>query len=81
LGGQVISVVEAKTSSSAVKGETLFDTGKMIEGSAEVCVIRHPVQGSAAELAEGAGVPAINGGAGSARAQARRPGQSGPPAR
>jgi aspartate carbamoyltransferase catalytic subunit len=64
LNGQVISVAEAKTSSSAAKGETLFDTGKMIEGYAEVCVIRHPVVGSAAELAEGSGVPVINGGDG-----------------
>ncbi|PKO20547.1 MAG: aspartate carbamoyltransferase [Chloroflexi bacterium HGW-Chloroflexi-1] len=64
LGGQVISVAEAKTSSSAAKGETLFDTGKMIEGYAHVTVIRHPVVGSAAELAAGAGVPVINGGDG-----------------
>ena len=64
LGGQVVSVAEAKTSSSAAKGETLFDTGKMIEGYSEVCVIRHPVVGSAAELAEGSSVPVINGGDG-----------------
>ena len=64
LGGQVISVAEAKTSSSAAKGETLFDTGKMIESYSEVCVIRHPVVGSAAELAEGSSVPVINGGDG-----------------
>ena len=64
LGGQVISVAEAKTSSSAAKGETLFDTGKMIEGYAHVAVIRHPVVGSAAELAAGACVPVINGGDG-----------------
>jgi len=64
LGGQVISVAEAKTSSSAAKGETLFDTGKMIEGYAHVAVIRHPVVGSAAELAAGASIPVINGGDG-----------------
>lgn len=64
LGGQVLSVAEAKTSSSAAKGETLFDTGKMIEGYADVAVIRHPVVGSAAELAEGARIPIINGGDG-----------------
>jgi aspartate carbamoyltransferase len=64
LGGQVLSVAEAKTSSSAAKGETLFDTGKMIEGYCDVAVIRHPVIGSAAELAEGASVPVINGGDG-----------------
>lgn len=64
LGGQVLSVAEAKTSSSAAKGETLFDTGKMIEGYAHVAVIRHPVQGSAKELAEGAAIPVLNGGDG-----------------
>jgi aspartate carbamoyltransferase catalytic subunit len=64
LGGQVLSVAEAKTSSSAAKGETLYDTGKMIEGYADVAVIRHPLLGSAQELAEGAGIPIINGGDG-----------------
>ncbi len=64
LGGQVISVAEAKTSSSAAKGETLFDTGKMIEGYSDAAVIRHPVVGSAQELADGASVPVINGGDG-----------------
>ena len=64
LGGGVISVAEAKTSSSAAKGETLFDTGKMIESYCDVAVIRHPVLGSAQALAEGASVPVINGGDG-----------------
>jgi aspartate carbamoyltransferase catalytic subunit len=64
LGGQVLSVAEAKTSSSAAKGETLFDTGKMIEGYAHVAVIRHPVVGSAKELADGADIPILNGGDG-----------------
>jgi aspartate carbamoyltransferase catalytic subunit len=64
LGGQVLSVAEAKTSSSAAKGETLFDTGKMIEGYADAAVIRHPVIGSAGELADGASIPVINGGDG-----------------
>jgi aspartate carbamoyltransferase len=64
MGGGVISVAEAKTSSSAAKGETLFDTGKMIEGYAHIAVIRHPEKGSAAELARGADIPIINGGDG-----------------
>jgi aspartate carbamoyltransferase catalytic subunit len=64
LGGQVVSVAEAKTSSSAAKGETLFDTGKMIEAYSDVAVIRHPIQGSAQELAEGASIPIVNGGDG-----------------
>ena len=64
LGGSVLSVAEAKTSSSAAKGETLFDTGKMIEGFAHIAVIRHPDKGSAAELARGANISVINGGDG-----------------
>jgi aspartate carbamoyltransferase len=64
LGGQVVSVAEARVSSSAAKGETLFDTGKMIESYAHVAVIRHPAVGSAQELADGAGIPVINGGDG-----------------
>jgi aspartate carbamoyltransferase len=64
LGGSVLSVAEAKTSSSAAKGETLFDTGKMIEGYAHVAVIRNPVIGSARELADGASIPVINAGDG-----------------
>ena len=65
LGGQVVSVPDAKASSSAVKGETLYDTGKMIDGYADVAVIRHMLEGSARELADGAAVPVINGGDGS----------------
>ena len=65
LGGHVVSVTDAKASSSAVKGETLYDTGKMIDGYADLAVIRHMSVGSAKELAEGAGVPVINGGDGS----------------
>lgn len=64
LGGHVVSVTDAKASSSAVKGETLFDTGKMIDGYADLAVIRHMALGSAKELADGAGVPVINGGDG-----------------
>jgi aspartate carbamoyltransferase len=67
LGGQVISVADAASTSSAAKGETLFDTGKMIEGYCDVAVIRHPVVGSAQALAEGASVPVINGGDGTGR--------------
>jgi aspartate carbamoyltransferase len=64
LGGDVLSVTDAKTSSSAAKGESLYDTGKMLEAYADVVVIRHPVVGSAEELAKGCGVPVINGGDG-----------------
>ena len=64
LGGQVISVADAASTSSAAKGETLFDAGKIIESYCDVAVIRYPVVGSAQALAEGASVPVINGGDG-----------------
>ncbi len=64
LGGKVLSVASAMTTSSAAKGETLHDTGKMIESYADVAVIRHPREGSAEELAGGADIPVINGGDG-----------------
>lgn len=64
LGGQVVSVQDAKASSSAVKGESLYDTGCMINGYADIAVIRHMLEGSALELADGADIPVINGGDG-----------------
>jgi aspartate carbamoyltransferase len=64
LGGHVISLTNGAISSSAVKGEGLFDTGRMIDGFADIAVIRHMEEGSARELANGAGVPVINAGDG-----------------
>ncbi len=64
LGGRVISVAEAKTSSSAAKGETIYDSGRMLESYADVIVQRHPATGSARALADAAGVPVINAGDG-----------------
>ncbi|MBA4421117.1 MAG: aspartate carbamoyltransferase [Anaerolinea sp.] len=64
MGGHVVSVTDAKTSNSVVKGERLYDTGKMIDGYANLAVIRHMAEGSAKELADGASVPVINGGDG-----------------
>lgn len=64
LGGRVISVAEAKTSSSAAKGETIYDSGRMLECYADVIVQRHPATGSARALADASGVPVINAGDG-----------------
>lgn len=64
LGGRVISVAEAKTSSSAAKGETIYDSGRMLESYADVIVQRHPATGSARALADAASVPVINAGDG-----------------
>lgn len=63
LGGRVISAVGMEHSSLS-KGETLYDTAKVVENYADVIVVRHPGTGSAAELAESASVPVINAGDG-----------------
>lgn len=63
LGGRVLTVVGSEYSSLA-KGETLWDTGKMIEKYVDVIVMRHPQPGSPKELALSADVPVINAGDG-----------------
>lgn len=64
LGGMVISNADMGTTSSAKKGETLYDTGKMVSTFANVIAMRHPVEGSVSALAAGSDVPVINGGDG-----------------
>lgn len=64
LGGKVISVAQAKTASSAAKGESLADTARTVEQYCDLIVIRHPQIGSAQEVAEAASVPVINAGDG-----------------
>jgi len=63
LGGDVITVAEAK-SSSAAKGESLHDTIKTVEGYADVIVLRHPQIGAAKEAAEATDQPVLNAGDG-----------------
>ncbi len=64
LGGSVISVSEAK-SSSAAKGETLADTVRMADGYSDIIVIRHPMEGAAKLAARFSSKPIINAGDGS----------------
>ena len=64
MGGHVVSVTDSSCVSPAAKGERLYDTGKMIDGYADVAVIRHMEVGSAKELADGANVPVVNAGDG-----------------
>ncbi len=64
LGGSIISNFQMMQTSSAKKGETLFDTGRVVGKFADVIAIRHPESGAAARLAEGAEVPVINAGDG-----------------
>ncbi len=64
LGGLVISNADMTGTSSAKKGETLYDTGKMASTFADIIAMRHPQVGSVAELATGSMVPVVNGGDG-----------------
>jgi aspartate carbamoyltransferase catalytic subunit len=64
LGGDVISNSHMDYTSSAKKGESLADTGKVISQMADVIVMRHPEVGSVEELAGGAEVPVVNAGDG-----------------
>ena len=63
LGGRVISVASAK-SSSVAKGESLGDTVRTVGGYADLIVLRHPKEGAAVLAAEYSSVPIINGGDG-----------------
>jgi len=63
LGGNCISIAEARTS-SVEKGESLADTIRTVENYADLLVLRHPLDGSARMAAEMASVPVINAGSG-----------------
>lgn len=63
LGGDVRETAEVKASSLA-KGESLYDTARVLSGYSDVIVMRHPESGSVAEFAAASRVPVINGGDG-----------------
>ncbi len=64
LGIKVMSVANAANDTSAKKGETLEDMGRMVSSYADVVIIRHPELGAARRLASSATVPVINAGDG-----------------
>ena len=64
LGGSVLSVENARDSSSAVKGETIADTVRVVSGYADAIAIRHFEEGTAAAAAAASPVPVINAGDG-----------------
>jgi aspartate carbamoyltransferase catalytic subunit len=64
LGGQVITTENAREFSSAVKGETLEDTVRIVGSYADVLVIRHYESGAAVRAARYSPVPIINAGDG-----------------
>jgi aspartate carbamoyltransferase catalytic subunit len=64
LGGSILSTENAREFSSAIKGESVEDTIRIVEGYADAIVIRHYEQGAARRAAAVASVPIINGGDG-----------------
>lgn len=64
LGGAVVSTENAREFSSAIKGETVEDTIRIVAGYADAIVIRHHEQGAAKRAAAVSPVPIINGGDG-----------------
>jgi aspartate carbamoyltransferase catalytic subunit len=64
LGGEVLGTEAAHTFSSAIKGETLEDTVRMVSTYADVIVLRHEQLGAAARAAAVSSVPIINAGDG-----------------
>ena len=63
LGGEVRETTGMESSALA-KGESLFDTARVISSYSDVIAMRHPQAGSVAEFALGSRVPVINGGDG-----------------
>ena len=63
LGGSVCDTT-GFTFSSMAKGESIYDTSRVMSGYVDALVIRHPEQGSVAEFARATNVPVINGGDG-----------------
>jgi aspartate carbamoyltransferase catalytic subunit len=64
LGGKAIGFATTEVT-SIKKGETLWDTIKMVNAYADAIVIRHPLEGAARLAAEASSKPVINAGDGS----------------
>lgn len=63
LGGEVRETTDIKASAIA-KGESLYDTARVISGYSDVIAMRHPVAGSVEEFARASRVPVLNAGDG-----------------
>src|SRR3954462_13858505 len=64
LGGRCLSSSDA-SHTSASKGETIADMGRVVANYADAIVTRHPLEGAARVAADYASVPVINAGDGS----------------
>lgn len=63
LGGSVCDTT-GFTFSSMAKGESIYDTSRVMAGYVDAMVVRHPEQGSVAEFARATNIPVINAGDG-----------------
>ncbi|MDO9477788.1 MAG: aspartate carbamoyltransferase [Pseudohongiella sp.] len=63
LGGEVRETTDIKAS-SLTKGESLYDTGRVMSGYSDIIVMRHPQAGSVAEFSRASRVPVLNAGDG-----------------
>ncbi|MFT7133006.1 MAG: aspartate carbamoyltransferase catalytic subunit [Cyclobacteriaceae bacterium] len=63
LGGEVRETTEIKATAIA-KGESFYDTARVLSGYSDVIVMRHQIEGSVAEFASASRVPVLNGGDG-----------------
>ena len=63
LGGSVIGFSDAG-SSSAAKGESVYDTIRVISCFADICAMRHPKEGAPMVAADRSSIPVINAGDG-----------------
>lgn len=64
LGGEVRETTGFEMSAIS-KGESLYDTARVLSGYSDVIAMRHPQEGSVAEFAAASRVPVLNGGDGS----------------
>ena len=63
LGGEVRETTEMKSSAIA-KGESFYDTARVLSGYSDMIVMRHQTAGSVEEFSRASRVPVINGGDG-----------------
>ena len=63
LGGEVRETTGLSNSALA-KGESLYDTARVLSGYSDIIAMRHPDSGSVTEFAQGSRIPVINGGDG-----------------
>ncbi|HEX5496575.1 MAG TPA: aspartate carbamoyltransferase [Mycobacteriales bacterium] len=63
LGGHVRETTGFAFSSMA-KGESIYDTSRVVSGYLDILVVRHPDEGAVGEFAAATNIPVINGGDG-----------------